>query len=45
MKPFLILLQYNGYNKSVIINHFDPKLALELAYKQNQGVLYCKIIR
>ena len=45
MKPSLIMLQYNGYNKTVIINHIDEKSALYMARKKYPDVLYCEIIK
>jgi hypothetical protein len=45
MKPYLILLQYNGYNKTVIINHIDEKSALYIARKKYPDVLYCEVIK
>lgn len=45
MKPFLIILKYNGYSKTTIINHVDAGSALTLAYKKFPDALKCRIIK
>ena len=44
MKPYLILLKYNGYTKTVIINHLNGNLALSLAYSKYPDAKKCTII-
>ena len=44
MKPYLILLKYNGYTKTVIINHMTADLALTEAYRKFPDVKKCNII-
>ena len=45
MKPYLILLKYNGYTKTVVINHMTADLALTQAYKKFPDVKKCNIIK
>lgn len=45
MKPYLIWIQYNGYYKTIVINHIDEKSALYTAYQRHKDALYCTVIR
>lgn len=45
MKPYLILIQYNGYNTTVVINHINESSALYVARQRYPDAKYCEVIK